>query len=298
MGLLKDFGDRISGRHAENMQQQQLAAEQQEKDAQRAAQADADRLHYENEEKKRNAEAREEAQKRASQERIEIAKATSEADKARSEAEIIKSENDLKIALAQKQVEATEKEQEGLSNRTRIEEDAETERTRIKELSKQAQVQCQSELEKVLAKEETLQRKITAERDIEIAKSADEASVRIREQQRLENQFLESEITRRGELTLEYMKEELKQLDRERERKHLEFEKLIDSTRQRQKELQASFDETGKIELIEQISECETTLKQYISQDKRDEKQYNSNKLLINERINQLFITSDSGANE
>ena len=255
-------------------------------------------MHYENEKEKRNAEARKEAQNRASQERIEIAKVTAEADKARSEAEIIKSENDLKIALAQKQVEATEKEQEGLSNRTRIEEDAETERTRITELSKQAQVQCQSELEKVLAKEETLQRKITAERDIEIAKSADEASVRIREQQRLENQFLESEITRRGELTLEYMKEELKQLDRERERKHLEFEKLIDSTRQRQKELQASFDETGKIELIEQISECETTLKQYISQDKRDEKEYNSNKLIMNEKMNQLFITSDSGANE
>lgn len=298
MGLLKDLGDRISGRHAENMQQQELAADRHEKDAERAAKAEADRLYYENEKEKRNADAREEAQKRASQERIEIAKATSEADKARSEAEIIKSENDLKIALAQKQVEATEKEQEGLSNRTRIEEDAETERTRIKELSKQAQVQSQCELEKVVAKEETLQTKITAERDIEIAKSADEASVRIREQQRLENQFLESEITRRGELTLEYMKEELKQLDRERERKHLEFERLIDSTRQRQKELQASFDETGKIELIEQISECETTLKQYISQDKRDEKQYNSNKLLINERINQLFITSDSGANE
>ena len=160
------------------------------------------------------------------------------------------------------------------------------------------EISCQCELEKVVAKEETLKTKITAERDIEIAKSADEASVRIREQQRLENQFLESEITRRGELTLEYMKEELKQLDRERERKHLEFEKLIDSTRQRQKELQASFDETGKIELIEQISECETTLKQYISQDKRDEKEYNSNKLIMNEKMNQLFITSDSGANE
>ena len=284
--------------HEKEMEQMRLVAEAEKRREDNAAKAEADRLYYENEKEKRNAEAREEAQKRASQERIEIAKVTAEADKARSEAEIIKSENDLKIALAQKQVEATEKEQEGLSNRTRIEEDAETERTRIKELSKQAQVQCQSELEKVLAKEETLQRKITAERDIEIAKSADEASVRIREQQRLENQFLESEITRRGELTLEYMKEELKQLDRERERKHLEFEKLIDSTRQRQKELQASFDETGKIELIEQISECETTLKQYISQDKRDEKQYNSNKLLINERINQLFITSDSGANE
>lgn len=284
--------------HEKEMERIRLVADAEKRREDNAAKAEADRLYYENEKEKRNTEVREEAQKRASQERIEIAKATSEADKARSEAEIIKSENDLKIALAQKQVEATEKEQEGLSNRTRIEEDAETERTRIKELSKQAQVQCQSELEKVLAKEETLQRKITAERDIEIAKSADEASVRIREQQRLENQFLESEITRRGELTLEYMKEELKQLDRERERKHLEFEKLIDSTRQRQKELQASFDETGKIELIEQISECETTLKQYISQDKRDEKQYNSNKLLINERINQLFITSDSGANE
>lgn len=284
--------------HEERMQAAEFEHKEREAAANRAAQAEADKLHYENEEKKRNAEAREEAQKRASQERIEIAKAKAEADKARYEAEVIQAENDLKIALAQKQVEATEKEQEGLSNRTRIEEEEETERTRIKELSKQAQVQCQSELEKVLAKEETLQRKITAERDIEIAKSADEASVRIREQQRLENQFLESEITRRGELTLEYMKEELKQLDRERERKHLEFEKLIDSTRQRQKELQASFDETGKIELIEQISECETTLKQYIFQDKRDEKQYNSNKLLINERINQLFITSDSGDDE
>lgn len=298
MGLLKDFGDRISGRHAEKMQEQSIAADQREKDAQRAAQAVADRLHYENEEKKRNAVAREEAQKRASQERIETAKAKAEAEKARSEAEVVKAENDLKIALAQKQVEATEKEQEGLSNRTRIEEDAETERTRIKELSKQAQVQSQTELEKVLAKEETLQTKITAERDIEIAKSADEASVRIREQQRLENQFLESEITRRGELTLEYMKEELKQLDRERERKHLEFEKLIDSTRERQRELQESFDKTGNIELIEQISDCETTLKQYIAKDKRDEKDYNANKLIINEQMNQLFITSDSGDDE
>lgn len=284
--------------HEERMQVAEFEHKEREAAANRAAQAEADKLHYENEKEKRNAEARKEAQNRASQERIEIAKAKAEADKARSEAEGIKAEKDLKIALAQKQVEATEKEQEGLSNRTRIEEDAETERTRIKELSKQTQVQSQCELEKVVAKEETLKTKITAERDIEIAKSADEASVRIREQQRLENQFLESEITRRGELTLEYMKEELKQLDRERERKHLEFEKLIDSTRQRQKELQASFDETGKIELIEQISECETTLKQYISQDKRDEKQYNSNKLLINERINQLFLTSDSGANE
>lgn len=284
--------------HEKEMEQMRLVAEAEKRIEDNAAKAEADRLYYENEKEKRNTEAREEAQKRASQERIETVKAKAEVDKARYVAEGIKAEKDLKIALAQKQVEATEKEQEGLSNRTRIEEDAETERTRIKELSKQAQVQSQCELEKVVAKEETLQTKITAERDIEIAKSADEASVRIREQQRLENQFLESEITRRGELTLEYMKEELKQLDRERERKHLEFEKLIDSTRQRQKELQASFDETGKIELIEQISECETTLKQYISQDKRDEKQYNSNKLLINERINQLFLTSDSGDDE
>ena len=292
------FGRKAKREHEANMKEMDLQYQANENERNREAQARLDQLSFENEEKKRIAEERKEDKQRESQERIEIAKATSEADKARSEAEIIKSENDLKIALAQKQVEATEKEQEGLSNRTRIEEGAETERTRIKELSKQTQVQSQCELEKVVAKEETLKTKITAERDIEIAKSADEASVRIREQQRLENQFLESEITRRGELTLEYMKEELKQLDRERERKHLEFEKLIDSTRQRQKELQASFDETGKIELIEQISECETTLKQYISQDKRDEKQYNSNKLLINERINQLFLTSDSGANE
>ena len=292
------FGRKAKREHEANMKEMDLQYQANENERNREAQARLDQLSFENEEKKRIAEERKEDKQRKSQERIEIAKVTAEADKARSEAEVVKAEADLKIALAQKQVEATEKEQEGLSNRTRIEEYAETERTRIKELSKQAQVQSQCELEKVVAKEETLKTKITAERDIEIAKSADEASVRIREQQRLENQFLESEITRRGELTLEYMKEELKQLDRERERKHLEFEKLIDSTRQRQKELQASFDETGKIELIEQISECETTLKQYISQDKRDEKQYNSNKLLINERINQLFITSDSGDDE
>lgn len=292
------FGRKAKREHEANMKEMDLQYQANENERNREAQARLDQLSFENEEKKRIAEERKEDKQRESQERIEIAKATSEADKARSEAEIIKSENDLKIALAQKQVEATEKEQEGLSNRTRIEEGAETERTRIKELSKQTQVQSQCELEKVVAKEETLKTKITAERDIEIAKSADEASVRIREQQRLENQFRETEITRRGELTLEYMKDQLKMLDKERERKHLEFEKLIDSTRQRQKELQASFDETGKIELIEQISECETTLKQYISQDKRDEKQYNSNKLLINERIDQLFITSDSGANE
>ena len=94
------------------------------------------------------------------------------------------------------------------------------------------------------------------------------------------------------------MKEQLKMLDKERERKHLEFEKLIDSTREKQRELQESFDKTGNIELIAQISDCETTLKQYIAKDKRDEKEYNSNKLIMNEKINQLFITSDSGANE
>lgn len=284
--------------HEERMQVAEFEHKEREAAANRAAQAEADKLHYENEERKRNAEERKEAQNRASQERIEIAKTKAEADKARSEAEGIKAEADLKIALAQKQIEATEKEQEGLSNRTRIEEYAETERTRIKELSKQAQVQSQCELEKVVAKEETLQTKITAERDIEIAKSADEASVRIREQQRLENQFLETEITRRGELTLEYMKDQLKMLDKEREHKHLEFEKLIDSTRKRQRELQESFDKTGNIELIEQISDCETTLKQYIAKDKRDEKDYNANKLIINEQMNQLFITSDSGDDE
>ena len=107
--------------HEERMQAAEFEHKEREAAANRAAQAEADKLHYENEEKKRNAEAREEAQKRASQERIEIAKAKAEADKARYEAEVIQAENDLKIALAQKQVEATEKEQEGLSNRTREE---------------------------------------------------------------------------------------------------------------------------------------------------------------------------------
>ena len=42
MGFIKDLGDRISGRHAENMQQQKLAADKQENDAQRDAKAKAD----------------------------------------------------------------------------------------------------------------------------------------------------------------------------------------------------------------------------------------------------------------
>lgn len=292
------FGRKAKREHEANMKEMDLQYQANENERNREAQARLDQLSFENEEKKRIAEERKEDKQRESQERIEIAKVTAEADKARSEAEVVKAEADLKIALAQKQVEATEKEQEGLSNRTRIEEEEETERTRIKELSKQAQVQSQCELEKVVAKEETLKTKITAERDIEIAKSADEASVRIREQQRLENQFLETEITKRGELTLEFMKEQLKMLDKERERKHLEFEKLIDSTREKQRELQESFDKTGNIELIAQISDCETTLKQYIAKDKRDEKEYNSNKLIMNEKMNQLFITSDSGDDE
>lgn len=160
-----------------------------------------------------------------------------------------------------------------------------------------ARAQAEKDIKSKEQEEETQRTQILADRDIDIAKSADETNVKLREQQRLENQFLESEITRRGELTLEYMKEELKMLDKDRERKHLEFEKLIDSTRQRQKELQDSFDKTGNIELISQISECESTLKQYISQDKRDEKEYNSNKLILNDKMNQLFITSDSGDN-
>ena len=59
-----------------------------------------------------------------------------------------------------------------------------------------------------------------------------------------------------------------------------------------------SFEKTGNIELIEKISDCENTLKQYIAKDKRDEKDYNANKLIINEQMNQLFITSDSGDDE
>lgn len=269
MGIFKDLGDRISGRHAEKMQQQQIDADIAKQNAQREAQEKTDLWHYQNEENKRNAEERREDKNRASNERIEKAKAEAEVEKAKIAAQSLQAERDVKVNLARMQVEADAKEQEEQTRRTEIEET-----------------------------EETARAQISAERDVAIAKSADETSVRLREQQRLENQFLESEITRRGELTLEYMKEQLKMLDKERERKHLEFEKLIDSTRERQRELQESFDKTGNIELIEQISDCETTLKQYIAKDKRDEKDYNANKLIMNEKMNQLFITSDSGADE
>ncbi len=255
--------------HEKVMEQMKLDAEAQKRREENAAKAEADRMHYENEERKRNAEERKEAQNRASQERIAKTKAEAEIEKVRIEEQSLQKERDLKIELAQKQVEADAKDQEEQTNRTRIEEE-----------------------------EETARAQISADRDVAIAKSADEASVKIREQQRLENQFLETEITKRGELTLEFMKEQLKMLDKERERKHLEFEKLIDSTREKQRELQESFDRTGNIELIAQISDCETTLKQYIAKDKSAEKEYNANKLMMNEKMNQLFITSDSGDDE
>lgn len=255
--------------HEKDMEQMRLDAEAEKHREDNAAKAEADRLHYQNEEKKRQAEERQADKQRASQERIETKKAAAEKAKAEAETAAIHADHDLKVNLAKLQVEANAKEQEEQTRRTQIEE-----------------------------REETARTEILAERDVAIAKSADEASVKIREQQRLETQFIESEITRRGELTLEYMKEELKMLDKERERKHLEFEKLIDSTRQKQKELQESFDKTGSLELIAQISDCETTLKQYIAKDKRDEKEYNTNKLIMNEKMNQLFITSDSGDEE
>ena len=85
--------------HEKEMEQMRLVADAEKRREDSAAKAVADRLHFENEEKKRNAEAREEAQRRAIQERIEIAKAKAEIDKGRSEAEVIKAEADLKIAL-------------------------------------------------------------------------------------------------------------------------------------------------------------------------------------------------------
>lgn len=254
--------------HEARMKKMEIDAEQQKRAEQLAAQERADKLHYENEEKRRHADERRESQNRASQERIARTNAEKEIQKARIEEESLQAERDLKISLAQKQVEASAKEQEERTERKRIEETEETTRTRI-----------------------------SATRDVIIEKSRNESNVKMREQERLETQFIEREITRRGALTLEFMKEELNKLDRERERKHLEFEKLIDTTRQRQKELQDAFERTGDLELIAQISECETTLKQYISQDKKAEKQYGADKFLINEKMNRLFIDADSGEN-
>jgi related to putative cytoplasmic structural protein len=243
--------------HEARMKKMDIEADQQKRAEELAAKEKADALHYENEERRRRADERRENQNRASQERIARTNAEKEILKARIEEKSLQKERDLKIALAQKQVDAVTKEQE----------------------------------------EKTQRISISADRDVTIAKSHDEANVKMREQERLETQFIEREITRRGELTLEFMKEELNKLDRERERKHLEFEKLIETTRQQQKELQNAFERTGNLELISQISECETTLKQYISQDKKDEKQYGADKFLINEKMNRLFIDANSGEN-
>lgn len=296
------FGMKAKREHEANMKEMDLQYQANENERNREAQARLDQLSFENEEKKRIADERQADKKRESDERIARDKAAADKAKADAEKAAIISEHNLKVELAQKQVEANAKEQEEQTKRTQIEEVEESYRLRMSaERDVEINKKEQEELTRrtiIEEKSETARAQIAAERDVAIAKSADETSVRLREQQRLENQFLEGEITKRGELTLEYMKEELKMLDKERERKHLEFEKLIDSTRQKQRELQESFDKTGNIELIAQISDCETTLKQYIAKDKRDEKEYNSNKLIINEKMNQLFIGSDSGEQE
>lgn len=243
--------------HEARMEQMRIDAEERKRADENYEKEKTDIKHFENEEKKRNSEERRERENRASQERIARTNAEKEIAKANIEKESLQAERDLQIELAQKQVESNAKEQEEKTERVRI----------------------------------------SADRDVIIAKSRDEANVKIREQERLETQFIEREITRRGELTLEFMKAELDKLDKERERKHLEFEKLIDSTRQRQKELQDAFEKTGDLELISQISECETTLKQYISQDKKYEKQYGADKFMINEKMNSLFIDYNLGEN-
>lgn len=243
--------------HEARMKQMEIDAEEKKRAETLAAQQETDRLHFQNEERKRNAEERRENQNRASQEHIAKTNADKEIAKARIEEESLQAERDLQIDLAQKQVESNAKEQEEKTERVRI----------------------------------------SADRDVAIAKSHDDANVKMREQERLETQFIEREITRRGELTLEFMKAELDKLDKERERKHLEFEKLIDTTRQRQKELQEAYERTEAIELIAQMTECQTTLDKYIAQDRRDEKQYSAQKLRMNEKINQLFISSDLEGN-
>ena len=70
--------------HEERMQAAEFEHKEKEAAANRAAQAEADRLHYQNEEKKRQAEERREDKNRASQERI--ARANADAEKAKAEA--------------------------------------------------------------------------------------------------------------------------------------------------------------------------------------------------------------------
>lgn len=243
--------------HEERMKQMEIDAQEKERADKRAEKEKADQLYSEIEKRKLKAEERRERENHASQERIAKTNADKEIAKAHIEEESLQAERDLQIDLAQKQVESDAKEQEEKTERVRI----------------------------------------SADRDVAIAKSHDDANVKMREQERLETQFIEQEITKRGELTLEFMKEELNKLDKERERKHLEFEKLIDTTRQRQKELQEAYERTEVIELIAQMTECQTTLDKYIAQDRRDEKQYSAQKLRMNEKINQLFISSDLEGN-
>lgn len=235
--------------HEEKMKKMELDAKARETAANNAAAAEADRIRFEDKEKERMHE-----------QRMAQINAKIEEEKVRKEYDLekyqIDAENDTKLELAQKQVDIVRIEQEGKTSRTNIEETQET-----------ARVQAE------------------AERDTKIALSDNETRFKIREQDRLENQFREDQITARGIELLKFLEKkyeaDLLQLDRDRERKHLEYEKMIDSTRQRQRELHASFDTTGDINILAQISECETTLQQYINLQKRDDKKFATDRMLL-----------------
>ena len=98
--------------HEKEMEELKIKAAADERRENTAAKEAADRLYYANEEKKRIAEERKEDKQRASQERIDIAKANAVKAKADAEKATMLSEHNLKVELAKKQVEANAKDQE------------------------------------------------------------------------------------------------------------------------------------------------------------------------------------------
>ena len=270
MGFFKDLGDRISGRHAENMQQQQLAADQQEKDAQRAAQAVADQLHYENEEKKRNADERRENKNRESQERIAKTNADKEIEKARIAADSVakerEQENSLKIALAQKQVEASAKEQEEQTERTRLEEEAENVRLQLKEQSNQLQIQEQTEQIRVSEEGKT--------KRAEIEKEARVAAINATKEM-LSNYL---------QVVSESHKTDVQALIQGNESRKAKFLAALESARIEKKELiLASKEAKGqeKLDYLNQMDEIENTIRDLQSNDKEADMDFSAKLALI-----------------
>lgn len=193
MDVIKEFFDGVFGRESkEKMKQMELDAQAQKEAADRAALARADKLHYENEENKRNYEAAEAEKNRRSQERT----AAQQRRKAEIEAEADKyladKENEKRINLAN--IELEREKNEAAEETARVREQQETERHEQQEVSRRAQVKEQ---------ETSRRAQLNAERDIEIAEK-EAATERLAQQEiSKREQVAQEEASKRARIDAE-----------------------------------------------------------------------------------------------